>query len=274
MTLDSPIIWGVLWQCFGAAISLPLFYLTHLEWLQTRCFRYAPVPLSSAKALPISFALGGLIPAIIGMWPTWYHRSTTAHQNILASWQPDPIWVSIFQIAATNLFRWWSDSASQRDLGKASWWVKMSYAMAAASSAFGHVYVMVIISFSGDPSLRFMRMYFPHLFSGPQGTGHNILMRGPWLFLQYDFIIISLSSLSWAYLLVSKMDSNTGMRDTWIMPLIVVGTLTVGPGATVSLLLYWRETQLSKGSSTASETKAQPAKRISSEIGRPTGPAT
>lgn len=57
----------------------------------------------------------------------------------------------------------------------------------------------------------------------------------------YDLIIISLSSLSWAFLL-----TPLGRRlSRPILGLIVLaGSLTVGPGATVSLALFAREGQL------------------------------
>lgn len=48
-----PVVFGALWQCFGAAISLPLYFANHLKWLHTNPGAEARVRNSNeAKALP------------------------------------------------------------------------------------------------------------------------------------------------------------------------------------------------------------------------------
>ncbi len=59
-------------------------------------------------------------------------------------------------------------------------------------------------------------------------------------------IIITLSSLSWAYLLVdSLLEKKASIRK--FLPLIfLLGGVVLGPGAIVSLSLFWREGELQR----------------------------
>ena len=194
--------------------------------------------LTSARALPVSFALGAILPAVIGMLPTWYPRPDVVHQNILAAWQPDPVWVSIIQALVVLVL-----SSTRQNDKKAVWWTKTSYLLAAVSSASGHIYAAWSLLVSSDPAMTFIKVYVPFLFAGPEGASLT-LARGPWLFLQYDLIIISTSCVSWAYLLTKRcLPMDAGIRS--VLPVIFLcGGVVLGPGAAVSLALFWRENQL------------------------------
>ncbi|OTA96531.1 hypothetical protein M434DRAFT_373589 [Hypoxylon sp. CO27-5] len=238
--VEKPIVFGILWQCFGAAISLPLYYALHVSWAnQSKIFRATNVDL--VRAIPFGFLLGAVVPAIIGMAPTWNgpeSRTAEMHQNILFAWQPDPIWVSLIQtgiIAATR-------STVSRDNGTSTTkkWTSISYLLAALSSAVGHLYTMGNVLSEPNPIATLTRMYVPFLFSGPAGVT-DIFTLGPWLFLQYDLIIISLSSLSWAYIMLARASNGKGLSHGSLALIMLVGWLTIGPGATVSLALLARE---------------------------------
>ncbi|KAI0114569.1 hypothetical protein F4776DRAFT_638043 [Hypoxylon sp. NC0597] len=238
--VEKPIVFGILWQCFGAAISLPLYYALHVSWAnQSKTFRSTNADL--ARAIPFGFLLGAIVPAIIGMAPTWNgpeSRNAETHQNILFAWQPDPIWVSLIQtgiIAATR-------STVSRDNGTsiAQKWTGISYLLAALSSALGHLYTMGSVLTKPNPIATLTRMYVPFPFSGPAGAT-DIFTLGPWLFLQYDLIIISLSSLSWAYIMLARASNGKGLSHGSLALIMLVGSLTIGPGATVSLALLARE---------------------------------
>lgn len=203
------------------------------------------IPLPSARAIPISFAIGALLPAVIGMLPTWFDRSARSHQKILAVWQPDPVWVSVVQTAAVLSLRRFS-TGSNKDNEQSFWWTRTSYLIAAASSATGHIYVIARMTLTNDVSLGFTRMYIPFLFTGPAGVENSKLLSGPWLFLQYDLIIISFSSLSWAYLLTIRLMANKAQCHAPLLCILASSTAVLGPGATVSLALFWREGQLQR----------------------------
>jgi hypothetical protein len=244
-----------MWQGFGAAIALPLFFRQHLKWCNDI---HQPLPaaeLGAARALPISFALGALLPAIIGMLPTWRPRSDQLHQKILAAWQLDPVWVSLIQVALVAAFSHFSTKQSDE---KSVRWLQFSYAFAAASSAAGHLYAVSTLLLSSDHRLTLVRVYIPFLFSGPEDAALK-LANGPWLFLQYDLIIISLSCLSWAYILADRIIfGQSRMRK--VLPLLVFGAgLVCGAGAVVSVVLIWREEilQRERRSSRALSSKAK-----------------
>ena len=219
-----------------------------MEWVgQDKIVR--AVDLEKARVLPLSFILGAVVPAVVGMASTWFGpqvRSAKAHQTILAAWQLDPLWVSWILMGTVHAGAWFlgRSTGTADDRRKAYWWVRASYLLAAISSILGHLYVVGRIIRSDSEAVNFMRMYMPFPVTGPAGTKTNIFVRGPWLFLQYDLIIITLSSLSWAFLLLGQ--TSLGQRvSRWILGLIILaGSLTIGPGATVSLALFVREGQL------------------------------
>ncbi|KAL7625334.1 hypothetical protein AAE478_004550 [Parahypoxylon ruwenzoriense] len=252
--ISRPMAFGLLWQCFGGAISLPLFYATHLRWTsqpKTDIVRVANI--DKAVALPFAFLFGAVVPTLIGMAPTWngpHSRSPEIHQMILAAWQPDPVWVSFIMLTLTKVMAALFQDRSSRirvhkdeDKRRAHQWICASYVLAALASASGHLYVIGRIALSDNQAVDVVRMYVPFLFAGPSGTT-DIFVRGPWLFLQYDIIIISLSSLSWAFTLLGPIRPMLRMSSVTLALVMVTSSVVFGPGTTVSLALLVRELYL------------------------------
>lgn len=70
--------------------------------------------------------------------------------------------------------------------------------------------------------------------------GHR--QHSAWLFLQYDLIIIAVSSLSWAFaLLCHAFKGEASFSPARAGLMMTVGALIIGPGGTVSLALLARE---------------------------------
>lgn len=160
----SPVVFGLVWQCFGAAISLPLYYAIHLQWFMRS--KTTPVSdLNTARAIPASFVLGAIAPVVVGMLPTWLgprSRAAIHHQDILAAWQPDPVWVSWIFTTLASLGSW--ATAGTTSCAEDSYqWIRGSYLLAATSSAAGHLYVIERILTSNDESLSIIRMYVSFL---------------------------------------------------------------------------------------------------------------
>ncbi|KAK2624710.1 hypothetical protein QTJ16_005903 [Diplocarpon rosae] len=246
--VDKPVVFGLLWQCFGAAIALPLYYAAHIQWSsQNKITRVENV--ETAMVLPVSFLLGAVLPALIGMAPTWLgpnSRTAAYHQMILAAWQLDPIWVSwTLQIGTWVLQTCFTSTGSPMPDGrtKAHQWIRASYLLAAASSASGHLYVMAKVLTSKSSNVNLVRMYVPFPFAGPAPM-EDILVWGPWLFLQYDLIIITLSSISWAFVLLDQLRPSPRFSRGVLALFLAAGCTTIGPGATVSIALYIREGKL------------------------------
>ncbi|CAJ2503148.1 Uu.00g105420.m01.CDS01 [Anthostomella pinea] len=242
-SIERPLIFGILWQCAGAGIALPLYYAHHILWIDSSdILRVRNV--DAARALPFSFLLGAIFPAVLGSAPTWNgpdSRTPEVHQKLLAAWQPDPIWVSLIQYVLTK------SSAGLRSRGEvhpnAQLWIRTAYLVSAASSALGHIYTMGRIFLSTDEGTNLVRMCLPFPFTGPSGVP-DILARGPWLYLQYDILSFDAASLSWAFILLTRMPNGPRISKLALAVLLLAGFVTIGSGATVSLALYVREGML------------------------------
>ena len=202
--------------------------------------------VNAARAIPFSFLLGAIVPAVVGSAPTWNgpeSRSPEVHQGILAVWQADPIWVSLIQIALTNSSSWLRGERSggqKCDARAAHAWTRASYLVAAVCSGLGHLYTMGRIFTSTNEGTNFVRMYVPFPFTGPAGVP-DILARGPFLYLQYDVFIFSVASLTWAFLALSRVPGGPPLSNLGLAFALTGGYFTIGAGATVSLALYVRE---------------------------------
>lgn len=225
---------------FGGAISLPLFYAQHLS-LDISLKHLPRRSTNQTRSVPYGFLIGAVIPVIIGMYPTWTGpglRCPKMHQYILAAWQLNPLWVSLIQSSMALIFHRlllprYSDARSS------SLTAQTTYLLAAVVSVISHLYLIRnLLSNSGPVDMSFPRLFLPRHIHGNADVS-DILVRGPWLFLQYDFIIIALSSLSWAYFLLTRVDEK--LHTKWLWVLMSIGCIVVGPGAVASLALWWRE---------------------------------
>jgi hypothetical protein len=243
-----PLFFAMLWQILGGAISLPLYFAYHILWVDSaEILRVRDQ--DAAQALPFAFLLGAIFPAILGCAPTWdgpESRSPEVHQKYLAFFQVNPLWVALIQFILTKLFRWWhSHEGSNGDAGRASRrahrGTRRSYLLAASSSAIGRVYSIARIYASTKETTNLVRMKVPYPIDGPTGGNPDILARGPFLFLQFDVAIFDLASLAWAFLLLSRMPNGPRMPNLALASTMLIGYLTIGAGATVSLALYVRE---------------------------------
>ncbi|KAI4201019.1 MAG: hypothetical protein LQ346_002261 [Caloplaca aetnensis] len=236
----NPILWASLWQAFGAAIALPLYYYHHLAWVAKSASRpLGQVPSTAAYAIPFSFGIGAVLPAVIGMLPMWVERSTIAHQNILAVWQLDPLWVSIIQSTLMSVLSK-AFGSGRRNPAASYHWIRASYLAAAMFSAVGHIYALAFATLSSDPGLSVAGMYVPFVRTAFAGE-EDQLLNGPWLFLQFDLIIIAIASLSWVYLLLADLMNIQRITRGMLMLAFSICSVVVGAGATVSMALFWRE---------------------------------
>ncbi|KAK8115728.1 hypothetical protein PG984_012230 [Apiospora sp. TS-2023a] len=251
-TLRNPVVFGLLWQGFGAAIALPLYFMYHLRWQRDwynnnsnkNKHTLASPSLEAARALPFAFLLGAVLPAVVGMLPTWYpSRDAQTHQVILAVWQLDPIYVSVTQTILVKVQRSPPGPATLSRQRNAAWWVRFCLVLAAGLSAMAHIYTMV--SIAQFPSLGFASIYVPNLLTGPPDAHHR-LANGPWLFLQYDLIIITTSCLSWAFCVTEpQLSAGNKWCSRMLLGLgLIAGTVLLGAGSVVSLVLFFRETSL------------------------------
>ncbi|KAI0152903.1 hypothetical protein GGR57DRAFT_503411 [Xylariaceae sp. FL1272] len=254
--ISTPVLFAILWQCLGGAVALPLYYARHIIWIDT-AETLQVRDTSVAKALPFSFLLGAVIPAIMGCAPTWERpgsRTAEAHQKHLAFFQVDPLWVMLTQAILTKAFRQFNSTSSdiQQASKPAQNWIRVGYIAAAASSTIGHLYTVARIYSSSDENTNFLRMRVPSSLNGPTGGVPDMLARGTFLYLQLDIIIFDVASLFWAFTLLSRLPS-LGMSRTRLALVMLAGWFVIGAGGTVSLALLVREGLLPVKSSAARE---------------------
>lgn len=83
-------------------------------------------------------------------------------------------------------------------------------------------------------------MYVPFVRTGGAGDADK-LFSGPWLFLQFDLIIIALASLSWVYLLLADLVDDQKLSRSMLVLALLTSLIVLGAGATVSVALFRRE---------------------------------
>lgn len=169
----------------------------------------------------------------------WVERSTIAHQNILAVWQLHPLWVSIIQFTLMSVISK-AFGSGRRNHAPSYHWIRASYLAAAIFSAAGHIYALAFATLSSDPGLSVAGLYVPFVRTA-FGSERDPLLNGPWLFLQFDLIIIAVASLSWVYLLLEDLVDVQRITRGMLMLALSICSVIVGAGATVTIALFWRE---------------------------------
>ena len=171
------------------------------------------------------------------------YRFTTdsGRQAIAAVCQFAPLMlgVAIYLISPTALNRPradWTDDNSDP--------VCYSYVFGGLISASSHIYTLAVALFSNDQSARFGRLFIPSPSSVISGSIENIL-HGGLLFLQYDYIIISVSCALWVYAFIETDQVFPDMQGRIVaIALILCFMLLLGPGGTVCGALWLREKNL------------------------------
>ena len=145
-----------------------------------------------------------------------------------------------------------ADSDSERPF------VYLALTFTGTCSAIAHVYSLTTSLLSQDPATAFSRVYIPSP-GRVDSSASNKLTEGGLLFLQYDFLVVSLTCILYAYLLLepqskalmssfSAIHERSGLEKLATMLLVVSATALLGPGAVVSFAFALREDSLPKGS--------------------------
>ena len=252
LTSDSAALWGLLWNGFGAAIIIPIYCYLHLRSQPAK--RDSALPLNEAKALVATTVLGSLLPLIL-MLPPFLNCKIETQQAFTALFQLTPvIFVSLHYIAA-RCIAFFSKNESYSDAGRP--FVHQAWVFTGVCSATAHGYVLMMSLFSQNSATTFSRVYIPSP-ANVNLSASNRLTEGGQLFLQYDFIIISLTCILYAYLLleqqaktlmssVSAVHERPGLERYTTLLLVGLVTFLLGPGAVVSFAFALREDTLSKG---------------------------
>lgn len=159
------------------------------------------------------------------------------------------IFVTIQHIAA-YLFSLLQENVNRIDADEP--FVVQSYTLAGICSAAAHVYALAVSLFAQDSATAFSRVYIPRP-ANVDPLAPNKITEGAHLFLQFDWIVINLTCVVYAYLLLEPhlKTFNFYLPKSWAkqaaMLLIGLTTIVLGPGAAVSFAFALRECELRKG---------------------------
>ncbi len=112
---NSPAMWGLLLNGFGAAIILPIYCFIHLRSSPTK--RDNALPLNEAKALAATTALGSLIPLIL-MLPPLVDCRIEQQQAFIALFQITPLLFVTIQYIAVHLITIFRKNIDHSDADK------------------------------------------------------------------------------------------------------------------------------------------------------------
>jgi hypothetical protein len=123
------------------------------------------------------------------------------------------------------------------------------YVLSGICCAAAHLSTMSMALLSTDPSISLHRIYLP-IPSKVDKSGDSRITEGAHIFMQFDFIIMSLSCLIYVATIMSQMGSgspvevrNAGGQSEiyWRYLIALLAIIALGPGATMSIILYIRE---------------------------------
>jgi hypothetical protein len=248
-------MWPLLWNMFGAAFVLSLYFYCHMKITNTSAAD-PTLPRTRARALTPTMALAAFPPAMV-MLLAYSFTSTPGRQSIIAVFQFSPLIVA----ATVYILCAIPESSSTKPINGDTNSVVYSYVFSGFLAAAAHVYTLCVTLFSNDASVAFGRVFIPHPSQVVSGSVTNV-HDGALLFLQYDWIVINLSCALWAYLIMNPTQHSSNSRGNVTQAIVIILlTLIVGPGATVCGALWLSEDNLRKQyvkaqSASAKDTKA------------------
>ncbi|OKL57954.1 hypothetical protein UA08_06760 [Talaromyces atroroseus] len=226
-------VWPLLWNGFGAGFILPIYYYLNLKGPDIN----KPLRLNYAKTLTVTSVLALFLPSFIVLPPFQVTRSAQDNQTFAALFQITPTIAAVFQTILASLTS--PKAASGQYAAKVP--VRRAYFFSGLFSAAAHIYAVLTAMYSTDPAVTWSRVYVPSP-SDVVADSEWTVLEGALLFIKYDWIIINVSSALWLYLsLKPYLNMKTAFDKGSTSLLIVLSTLIVGPGATVSWGLRLRE---------------------------------
>lgn len=238
----SPGIWGILYQLRGIGMIAPLYFL--VSTFASRSFSYfspatRAIPPSTSKAFLPALMVGYIIPTTMLFLPIGGQET---RQAVIALWQPAPVYVSLLTLLlsrAIEKLETFQRKGLEESIKGAenTHHLKSVYKVTGIMSACFHISIMLGCLVSTELSL--LRVFVPQDSFAPVASVGD----GVFIFLQNDFLMVAMSTLLWCWASMSDL-YRVGMSD--VSPITAVGTIialgvTVGPGATLAAMWYWRE---------------------------------
>ncbi|KAJ5195989.1 hypothetical protein N7449_006468 [Penicillium cf. viridicatum] len=249
--LATPSLWAVLYQLRGIGLIAPLYYASS-TYISSGILYFSPstrtLPESIARALLPAMILGFAVPTIMLFFPL--ADGLITRQIFIALWQPAPIYVVILtQIfsrviksigsstpAKTNNAA--AESKSNRDIPH----LQTLYTVVGGVSACFHV--ALLLSWAALGTNFVTRAFIPSAAFAQVTT----IADGVFIFFQNDFLLVAAASLLWCLASVWDLYRLGVSNVSWQVALasLILGSVAIGPGATVAAVWYWREEVMSQ----------------------------
>ncbi|KAF4990929.1 hypothetical protein FGRMN_8167 [Fusarium graminum] len=237
----------------GAAIILPLymyFLCRSKGWL-----RDPSISPHEAAALPVTTLVILLQPLLLFV-PAWIGASSSEiHHVCIAVFQIAPFAVLGIFLSLASMFPR-ATSASSGSCRDSKRWVVASLILCGTVASFVHMFTVVGALRTTDSDASFTRIFVPAWgFSDPMkelgaGGGPSVeyaaLLENFHLFSQWDWIILTLASVLYAHLLLSrrqglKLNMHMSSHEAQELAYLGAATIILGPGGAVSFALAIRE---------------------------------
>ena len=234
--LHMPLVWVLLGNGIGWAFILPLYCLVRVG-----------VPYPNRSGLSVGDSYGLLVASVISFIPAPLtalppfnlSQSRGQHQAMIVVYLTTPLIFSGIQQLLGRLidqfqYRKESNGTSRRTAINA-------YIVAAVVAGLGHLYVLFRALGTDNPAATLAEVFIPiQLDKFPA----DLLTAGSHLFIQYDYIIVSLTCFCYIFgQLLPLLDIRAVGKPTLAVGL-AVSTVLLGPGATLMLSLWARERKL------------------------------
>jgi hypothetical protein len=246
--LAIPSVWGVLYQLRGIGVIAPIYFAVS-TYISSPITYFAPssrnLAPSTAKAILLAVLVGYVLPSMMLFLPL--ENAPVARQFFIALWQPVPVYVVILTEIFSRIIKHVEQSKSMTpsadsklNLDLPS--LQVLYAVTGCIAACFHFALLAGWIVSGG---NFLAKVFIPVDSFGQVSS---LADGIFIFFQNDFLLVAAASLLWCW--SSMWDLyRMGISNVSIWAALaglMLGSVAVGPGATVAAVWYWREGILSQ----------------------------
>lgn len=204
------------------------------------------LPVKENRALIATTLFGSLIPAVI-LGPALVGCGIHEQQGFIALFQTTPLLLVLVQYCAARVG---ANFKTDRERSEADQRFKLgSYTFVGTYTAAAHLYVLAKSLLSKDSATALTRIFFPSPGKVDRSAPTR-LVEGAHLFLQYDWIVINLTCVLYAYTILTQyqMPVTSHFRissERTTLILAILAAVVLGPGAAVSFALIAREYSLS-----------------------------
>ncbi|KAJ2996421.1 hypothetical protein NUW58_g980 [Xylaria curta] len=266
MALRHPVPFIIIWLGLGAAFIEPLYF-----WLHTRSkavVRDPTVPYNESIALFMAAVPSFLTPLLLFL-PTWLGLDTIQHHGYVGLFLASPFFIVVSCLTGVALLAPWHGLVSKKDPKRPNAdkpWIVATFVLVGVLSAVVHLGCVGVSLTSAGRDLSLGRVYLPspgkmHSFTNlvhgnatiasPLPAAYHTLFEGYHLFTQLDYTIVSVVCVVFTHWMLhnrggDRVKAGVAMSRAELRDLlfIVLGTLTIGPGAAGSLALAAREGKL------------------------------